>query len=270
MGGEQGQGSTPHGAQPQGRRRARKAEGPALSDPRRLTAAGVGASAVLRQSALLIRKDLLTEWRTKETLLTLIFFALLLVVIFSFSLWVDEKIARAVAPGIIWIALAFTGALAIERSFAQEQEGDTLTALALVPGAQQALFAAKTATNILYILIVVLVVAPLVLLMLSVPLPMDTWPCFAAALVAGTVGFSAVGTVFSAMLVAVRRRGVLLPIVLYPIALPLLIMGVEAVGVLIQEFPVAQAWSWVKVMVAVDVLYIVGGAWLFGHIGQDE
>jgi heme exporter protein B len=202
--------------------------------------------------------------------LTLIFFAFLLVVIFTFSLWVDEKVALAVSPGIIWIALAFTGALAIDRSFAQEQEGDTMTALVLVPGAPQAIFIAKTLTNVVYMLLVEVVVAPLVIFILSVPIPIDAIPCFVASLVVGTVGFAAVGTVFSAMLVSVRRRGVLLPIVLYPVTIPLLVMGVEATSVLVQDFPIIQAWSWVKVMVAVDVLYLLGGLWLFGHITEDE
>lgn len=223
-----------------------------------------------RQCRALLRKDLVTEWRTRETLITLLFFALLLVVIFSFSLWVDEKVAVAVAPGIIWIALAFTGALAIDRSFAQEQEGETLTALVLVPGAPLALFVAKTALNILYMLLVQALVTPLVILILSVPVALDTVPALIAALVVGTVGFSAVGTVFSAMLTSVRRRGVLLPIILYPVIIPLLVMGVEATSVLVQSFPVRESWSWIKVMAAVDILYLLGAGWLFGHVTEDE
>jgi heme exporter protein B len=252
-------------------RRRRRALGPVVADIRAVPPARTASAHFLvRQTIALLRKDLVTEWRTRETAITLLFFALLLVIIFAFSLWVDETISAAVSPAVIWIALAFTGTLAIDRSFAQEQEGDTLTALVLVPGASRALFIAKTMMNIGYMLLVEMMVVPLVILILSAPMPADGIPALICGLVAGTVGFAAVGTVFSAMLVTVRRRGVLLPIILYPITIPLLIMGVESAQVLMQNFPLEQSWAWIKVMVAVDVLYLLGGGWLFGHITEDE
>ena len=252
-------------------RRRRRRSGPELGDARAVAPVRKLSPALLfRQTKALLRKDLVTEWRTRETAVTLLFFAFLLVIIFAFSLYVDETIAAAVSPAVIWISLAFTGTLAIDRSFAQEQEGDTLTALVLVPGASKALYIAKTAMNVAYMILVEMLVVPLVVFILSAPLPLDAIPALICALLAGTVGFAAVGTVFSAMLVTVRRRGVLLPIILYPIAIPLLVMGVEAVQVLMENFPIEQAWSWIKVMVAVDVVYLLGGAWLFDHITEDE
>lgn len=254
------------------RRRRRRERAPVVARPdlRPVTRTRLGASVVLRQVKALLRKDLLTEWRTRETLLTLLFFALLQVVIFVFSLWVDEDTGRMVGPGVIWIALAFTGTLAIDRSFAQEQEGETLTALVLVPGAAQAVFIAKTTLNILYMVLVELMVVPLVILMLDVPVPADGVPALVSALVAGTVGFASVGTVFSAMLLSVRRRGVLLPIILYPITIPLLVMGVAATAVVVGNYPLTEAWSWIKVMIAADVLCLISGGWLFGYVTEDE
>lgn len=254
-------------------RRSRR-RGPALQalPQARALVAGPDESprAVARRFWWLLRKDLLTELRTRETLLTILFFAFLLVVIFSFSLWSDEEVSVQVAPGVIWIALAFSGTLAIDRSFAQEQEGHTLTALLLIPGVRQALFLSKALLNFLYISLVALLVVPLVVGILSVPIPLDGIPVFLAALFAGMFGFALVGTVFSAMLVTVRRRGVLLPIVLYPILIPLLVMGVEACSSIMQNFPLVQAWSWVRIMLAVDVLYFLGGLWLFGQVLEDE
>lgn len=241
-----------------------------LHDARQAALAAPGIKLQARRFWWLFRKDLLTEWRTRETLLTLLFFAFLLVVIFSFSLWSDEEVAVQVAPGVIWIALSFTGSLSIDRSFAQEQEGQTLTALLLVPGVRQALFFSKALLNLLYMSVVAALVCPLVLLILSVPVPLDGVPALLCALLAGMVGYAVVGTVFSAMLVTIRRRGVLLPIVLYPVLIPLLVMGVEACGAVLEDRPLVQAWSWIRIMAAVDVLYLMGGIWLFGQVLEEE
>ena len=230
----------------------------------------VGVRRILAQTSALLSKDLLTELRTRETLTTLLFFAVLLVIIFVFSLWSDEKVAQEVGPGIIWISIAFSGTLAIDRSFAHEQEGNTLTALVLIPGLSRSLYFAKTVLNFAYMALVELLVVPLTLVLLGIGIPGDGWVCLVAGLATGSLGFALVGTLFSAMLVAIRRRGVLLPIILYPVTIPILVMGVEASSIVIQNRPLAEGWSWVKVMAAVDILYFLGGTWLFGQVIEDE
>jgi heme exporter protein B len=224
----------------------------------------------LRQTALLIRKDLVTELRTRDTITTLFFFAFLMVVIFVFSLSADERVARQVGSGVLWIAITFAGTLAVDRSFAREQEGDTLTALVLIPGLTRSLFVSKALLNLMYLVAVEMLVVPLTLVMLGISIPDGSLTVFILGLVAGTVGFVLVGTVVSAMLVAIRRRGVLLPIVLYPIVIPLLVMGVEALSVVLENRPEAEAWSWVKLMAAADVIYLVGTVWLFGLVVEEE
>lgn len=227
-------------------------------------------ASLLRQSWLLLRMDLLSELRTLETPLTLLFFAFLQVVIFTFSFWTSEETARLVAPGVLWVTLTFAGTLAIDRSFAKEQDGRTLTALRLVPGAGRALYIAKLLTNQAFLTLVVLFATPLVLLVLGVPLEASQLPLLALGLLLGTAGFAALGTVFSAMLVTVRRRGVLLPIILYPVAIPLLVIGVKATATLLDRRPDPEVWSWLRLMVAIDVLYVVAGAWLFNSTLSDE
>jgi heme exporter protein B len=256
-------------ARPNRRRRGR-AQGPALESPASIGSAPGGMALRVRQVGLLIGKDLLTELRTRDTITTLLFFALLMVVIFVFSFSANEEVGRQVSSGVLWIAIAFAGTLAIDRSFTREQEGNTLTALVLIPGVTRALFIAKTALNLVYLTLVELLVVPLTLTMLGVSVPDDALLCFVCALATGTVGFVIIGTVISAMLVAIRRRGVLLPIVLYPIAIPLLVMGVEATSIVLENQPLEQGWSWVKIMAAIDVVYLFGGAWLFGLVIEEE
>ena len=241
-----------------------------LDSPATIGVAPGGFALRVRQVRLLIFKDLLTELRTRDTITTLLFFALLMVVIFVFSLSAEERVARQVSSGVLWIAIAFAGTLAIDRSFTREQEGNTLTALVLIPGLTRALFVSKTLLNLFYLTLVELLVVPLTLTMLGVSVPDGAMLCLVAALATGTVGFVIIGTVISAMLVAIRRRGVLLPIVLYPIAIPLLVMGVEATSIVLENRPLEQGWSWVKIMAAVDVVYLFGGAWLFGLVIEEE
>ncbi len=261
-------------AQTSERRRRRELRAAAqqhnIEDVSVLPAPKLGAAFFARQTWLLLRKDLVTEFRTRETLITIVFFSLLLVVIFTFSLSGDEEVARQVTSGVIWIAVSFAGTLAIDRSFAQEQEGNTLTALVLIPGVARSLFVAKTVLNVFYLTLVQCITVPLVMLILSTTVSLDAVLCLFLGLLFGTIGFSAVGTVFSAMLVTVRRRGVLLPLILYPITIPLIIMGVEATGALIEEQPLVVSWQWVKMMGAVDVIYLMGGGWLFGHVMEEE
>ena len=228
------------------------------------------ARRLARQVWLLFRKDLVTELRTRDTVVMLLFFSLLLVVIFAFSFMADDDLALAVTPGVLWVSAAFTGVLGIERSFAREQEGRTLTALVLVPGVARALFAAKMAINVLYMLLVEAFVVPLAVGMLEAEVTLPQVGLVAAAMALGTLGFAAVGTVFSAMLVAIKRRGVLLPIVLYPVTIPLLVMGVKAVATTLEGRPTPEIMSWFRIMIAVDVLYIVAGAWLFGMLVEED
>ncbi len=255
--------------QPVRRRRARGAA-EILQSPAAIGVAPGGFSLRVKQVGLLVYKDALTELRTRDTVTTLLFFALLMVVIFVFSLSADERVAQQVASGVLWIAIAFAGTLAIDRSFTREQEGNTLTALVLIPGVTRALFVAKTLLNLFYLTLVELLVVPLTLTMLGVSVPDDAMLCLLGALATGTIGFVIIGTVISAMLVAIRRRGVLLPIVLYPIAIPLLVMGVEATSIVLENQPLEQGWSWVKIMAAIDVVYLFGGAWLFGLVIEEE
>lgn len=252
------------------RRRRGQTQGPALVSPAAIGAAPGGFALRVRQVGWLFGKDILTELRTRDTITTLLFFALLMVVIFVFSLSADERVARQVGAGVLWIAIAFAGTLAIDRSFTREQEGNTLTALVLIPGLGRALFVSKTLLNLLYLTLVEILVVPLTLTMLGATIPDGAMLCFLCGLAAGTVGFVLIGTVISAMLVAIRRRGVLLPIVLYPIAIPLLVMGVEATSIILENRPLEQGWSWVKIMAAIDVVYLFGGAWLFGLVIEEE
>jgi len=210
-----------------------------------------------------MRKDLLIEFRSREVIYTTLFFAVACVLVFAFG-FVREGIAvDDAAAGILWIAIAFSGTLALGRTFERERQNDTLRALMLSPVDRPALYVGKLAGVLLLLAAVEAVIAPLIALMFHAPLfasPM----LMALLLAAGTVGFSAVGTLFAAMLVRARSRDVLLPVLLYPITIPVIIAGVRGSAALLQpEADVAVARMWLSMLVFFDIVFVTLALWTF-------
>jgi heme exporter protein B len=212
---------------------------------------------------LVMRKDLLIEFRSREVIYTTLFFAVACVLVFAFG-FVREGIAvDDAAAGILWIAIAFSGTLALGRTFERERQNDTLRALMLSPVDRPALYVGKLAGVLLLLAAVEAVIAPLIALMFHAPL--FAFPLLMALLLAaGTVGFSAVGTLFAAMLVRARSRDVLLPVLLYPITIPVIIAGVRGTAALLQpEADVPVARMWLSMLVFFDIVFVTLALWTF-------
>lgn len=209
------------------------------------------------------RKDLLVEARTKEILYTTVFFALACVLVFAFGFVRDGQALPDVAAGILWIAIAFSGTLALGRAFERERQGETLQALLIAPIDRPALYLGKLLGILIVLAAVETLVVPLVALMFQAAL-FDHALLMIGLLVAGTVGFAAVGTLFAAMLVRARSRDVLLPVLLYPIAVPVIIAGVRGTAALLQpeaDQPMARAW--IAMLIFFDVVFITLALWTF-------
>jgi heme exporter protein CcmB len=219
--------------------------------------------AFARVAWLVVRKDLLVEARSLEVVSTTLFFALTVVFVFAFGLVVEGRPLEDVAAAILWIALAFSGTLALGRTFERERHSDTLRALLLAPADRPAIYAGKLAGMLLLMAIVALVLVPLVGLLFQAPVfrfPLQ----LAALLAAGAMGFAAVGTLFAAMLVRARTRDVLLPILLYPITVPVMIAGVRGTAALFQATPdEALARFWIALLIFFDVVFVTLALWTF-------
>jgi heme exporter protein B len=219
-----------------------------------------------RQTVAIIRKDLRRELRTGETLVTTTSFSVLLMVIFTFAFYQNEETVAFVFPGILWVAVVFAGMLAIGRSFAQEKESGCLRALALVPGTHTSLYCGKLAINLLFMAVFEAVLVPLLALAFNVSLGQNLgW--YLLILGGGTIGFAALGTLISAMLVHSQLKDVLLPIVLFPLVVPLIIAGVKSTALLlggdVGGSDIDAIWGWVKVMLAIDGVFVIGSLLLF-------
>jgi heme exporter protein CcmB len=222
-----------------------------------------------RVAWLVVRKDLLVEARSLEVVSTTLFFALTVVFVFAFGLVVEGRPLEDVAAAILWIALAFSGTLALGRTFERERQADTLRALLLAPADRPAIYAGKLAGMLLLMALVALVLVPLVGLLFQAPVL--RFPVHLAALLAaGATGFAAVGTLFAAMLVRARTRDVLLPILLYPITVPVMIAGVRGTAALFQATPDdALARFWIALLVFFDVVFVTLSLWTFEPVMTD-
>jgi heme exporter protein CcmB len=210
-----------------------------------------------------MRKDLTVEVRSREILLTTLFFAVSVVLVFSFALVREGRPPDDVAAGILWVAISFSGTLAMGRTFERERYNDTLRALILAPADRPAIYAGKLLGLLLLLGLVELLLVPLVGLLFAAPI--FTFPFkLAALLIAGTLGFSAVGTLFAAMLVRVRSRDTLLPVLLYPITVPVMIAGVRGTAALFQPAPdEAMAQFWIFGLIFWDAVFVTLALWTF-------
>ena len=217
----------------------------------------------LRTVWLVMHKDVLIEIRSREIVFTTLFFAVACVLVFAFGFVREGRPLEDAAAGILWIAIAFSGTLALGRAFDRERQSETLRALLMAPVDRPALYLGKLAGVLLLLAVVEALVVPLTALMFQTPL--FAHPLLLAGLLAaGTVGFGAVGTFFAAMLVRARSRDVLLPILLYPITIPVIIAGVRGTATLVQaDVDVAMARVWLSVLVAFDAVFVTIALWAF-------
>jgi heme exporter protein CcmB len=217
----------------------------------------------MRVAWLVTRKDITVEMRSREILYTTLFFAMSCVLVFAFGFVKDGRPIEDVAAAILWIAIAFSGTLALGRAFERERINETLQALMLAPSDRPAIYAGKLLGILVLLGAVEVVLVPLVAVLFQAPL-FSHPPMLALLLLTGTLGFAAVGTLFAAMLVRARSRDVLLPVLLYPITIPVIIAGVRGTAALLQpEGGEPMARAWVAMLVFFDAVFVTLSLWTF-------
>ena len=217
----------------------------------------------IRTALLVLRKDAAIEAKSWEVLTTTVFFAVSAVLVFSFAFVKEGEPLEDAAAGILWIAVAFSGTLALGRTFERERYAETLRALLLGPAPRPALYVGKLLGILAVLGIAELLLTPLVALLFHAAL-FARPGLMAALLVTGTTGFGCVGTLFAAMLVRTRSRDVLLPILLYPITVPVIVAGVRGTAALLQpEANEPMARAWLSMLVFFDAVFITLALWTF-------
>jgi heme exporter protein CcmB len=217
----------------------------------------------VRTALLVLRKDFAIEVKSREILYTTLLFALSCVLVFSIAFVKEGEPLEDAAAGILWIAIEFAGTLALGRTFERERYGETLRALLLAPAPRAAIYVGKMLGIVVLLAVCELLLVPLVALLFRSRLFAEP-VLLVALLLTGTVGFAVVGSLFAAMLVRARTRDVMLPILLYPMTVPLMIGGVRGTVALTQT-PVDQpsAIMWIVLLLCMDAVFLMLALWTF-------
>ncbi len=220
-----------------------------------------------RAAAIILGKELRTEFRTRDLLSTTVVFVLVVLVLFSFTFHPTAAESRRFAPGLLWLAFLFAGSLMLHPSFMREQANDTLAGLRLAPIEPFAILLGKILANFLFLLLAEVLLLPVFAGLYDLRLTPVLGGLFLVLLL-GTLGLTTTGTVFSAVASQARMRELLLPLLLFPVLTPVLIASAEATAGLLEE-PAALDGTWLTVLAVFDVVFLTA-TWLFGEYLLEE
>ena len=221
----------------------------------------------MHAAVTILRKDLRIEWRTRESVSTLLALGVLLLVVFTIAHDPTREEQPRLAPSVLWATFVFTGLLGVQRSFLLEREQDCLAGLLMAPIDPSAIFVGKLLANLVVLGVMQAIVVPLVAVLLHVDL-LPVLPAVLLVLTLGNLGFAAGATLFAAVAARTRAREVLLPLLLLPLVLPVLIAGVKATQAVLTK-GLGEAGDALRVLVAFDVIFVVAGFLLFAYVVRD-
>ncbi len=213
----------------------------------------------------IVLKDIITELRTKELFSSMFTLALLIIVIFNFAFDFSSELIPVAAPAILWVAFTFAGVLGLSRSFALEKEGNSILGLLVSPMDRSLIFLGKMISNAVFVFVVELIMIPLFVLFFNYDLGNTLFPLLLVIFL-GTFGFVSVGTLFSAMASSTRLREVLLPILIFPIIIPVMVSSIKLTAAVLSGNPISQAGAALQVVVSFDIIFFVICAVVFEYV----
>jgi heme exporter protein B len=223
-------------------------------------------AAYLKAIGAILWKDLAAEFRSRELLSAMLVFALLVILVFNFALELDFSTRRTVTSGVLWVTFAFAGTLGLNRSMAVEKDRGCLDGLLLAPVDRSAIYFGKAISNLAFMLIVEAIVLPVYSVLYSTNL-------FSVGLIGvillGSIGYVAVGTLLAAMAVQARTRDVLLPILLFPVVLPVLVSAVKASSGFLQGLAMSDILPWINLLVVYDVIFTAVAFMVFDFVVEE-
>jgi heme exporter protein B len=212
---------------------------------------------MLKQALLIAQKDLYSELKTKQVLTTMMIFAGLIIVVFSFAFDPANNTTKAVIPGVIWVIIVFSGILGLNRSFISEQRNDTMQALMISPTDGMSIYLGKLFANFAMMIVVEVVAIPFLFLLFDFNY-VGSLPYFLLVLFAGSFGFISIGTFLAALAANSKSSEMLLPLLLFPITSPILIGAVQATRIILTNIQkLHDAIAWLQLIAAYDVIFFV-------------
>ncbi len=220
----------------------------------------------LRAVWAIVWKDLSSEWRSRELFTAMLVFSLLVILIFNFALELDIRARTAVTSGVLWVTFAFAGTLGLNRSMATEKDRGCLDGLLLAPVDRSAIYFGKAIANLVFMFVVEAVVLPVYSVLYNTNL---FNPGLILVIFLGSVGYVAVGTLLSTMAVQSRTRDILLPILLFPLAIPVLIAAVKASSGFLHGLEIAEIMTWLNLLIVYDLIFVALAFMFFDFIVEE-
>jgi heme exporter protein B len=220
-------------------------------------------------SLLHLAKDLRLEWRSRDAINSMLFFALLVVVVFSFSFDPNAEESRLIAGGLVWVAFLFAAVVALNQTWARELRNQVLDAYRVSPAPANSLFLAKAMGNFIFVSVLEAVMVPLFIVFYKLRVLGPAWELIPVT-VLGTWAIVVNGTFFAAMSLRTRSREIMLPLLLFPVTLPALISMVEATNVILVGDPSTSAKFWIVLLATYDVVFTIACLLLFESVLQAE
>ncbi len=209
-------------------------------------------------------KDVRLEFRSRDTIVSALIFGLIVVVVFNFGLNRAPGSLGPAAPGLLWVAYAFVGVLAMNRAFARELEQGALDGLLAAPVSRDAVFLGKMLGTLAFMVLIEAILLPVFAVMLDLP---ALSPVLGLIILLATIGFATVGTFFAAIAAQTRSREILLPVLFFPVIVPVIIAAVEATALALQGGPMLPIWTrWLPLLVVFDAVFLVICPWIFGFV----
>jgi len=222
--------------------------------------------AYLRALGAIVWKDLAAELRSRELLSAMLVFALLVILIFNFALELDAKARANVTSGVLWVTFAFAGTLGLNRSMSQEKDRGCLDGLLLAPVDRSAIYFGKALGNLIFMMVVEIIVLPVYSALYNINL---FHPGLILVILLGSIGYVAVGTLLASMAVQTRTRDILLPILLFPVVIPVFIAAVKASSGFLQSIPMDEIVPWLNLLIVYDVVFTALAFMVFDYIVEE-
>ncbi|HUF36918.1 MAG TPA: heme exporter protein CcmB [Anaerolineales bacterium] len=222
--------------------------------------------AYFRSMSAIVWKDLAAEFRSRELFSAMFVFALLVILIFNFSLQLDPRARQEITAGVLWVTFAFAGTLGLNRSMAIEKDRSCLDGLLLAPVDRSTIYFGKAIGNLVFMLVVEAVILPVYSLLYNVNL---FNPGLLLVILLGSIGYVAVGTLLATMAVQTRTRDILLPILLFPLILPVLLSAVRASAGFLQGRAMAEIWPSINLLVVYDLIFIALAFMFFEYVVEE-
>jgi heme exporter protein B len=220
----------------------------------------------LRALGAVVWKDMAAELRSRELLTSMLVFALLVILIFNFALELDARARATVTSGVLWVTFAFAGTLGLNRSMAIEKDRGCMDGLLLAPVDRSAIYFGKTVGNLIFMFIVEIIVLPVYSILYNTNLFI---PGLIGVVILGSIGYVAVGTLLSTMAVQTRTRDVLLPILLFPVIIPLMIAAVKASTGFLQGVEMADITPWLNLLIVYDIIFTAVAFMVFDYVVEE-